>query len=753
MTSVAFDDAFIVKLDVNGQFIWAKQLGGSNYEFGEALGLDGAGNIYTTGYFQGTVDFDPGPAVFNMTSPGTDVFISKLDPGGNFIWAKQFSGSTQVFPNSIVVNASGEMVVVGNFRNTMDIDPGPGVYNITAQDVDVFTVKLNSSGSFQWGFKFGGAALQDHGRCVTMDASGNVFITGNFSNIADFDPGPGVQNFTSIGGYDIYVAKYDAAGALIWVKQIGSTDDDVGYGIYADGTGNVYVTGDFMLTADFNPGPAVYNMVSAGNEDAFVLKLSNCAAVTYSTLNVFSCDPYTLNGQTYSSTGSYTQVLVNTAGCDSILTLNLVIGGSTTNLSATSCDSYTWQGQTFTSSGNYSVILTGADGCDSVLNLALTINYSVTSTINASICDGQSYAGHTLSGTYVDIFTAANGCDSIRTLILAVRPRSFTTISQVICEGQSFAGHNTTGTFIETFTGVNGCDSIRTLNLLVNPRKFTNINATICVGQTYYAGGANQTNPGIYRDTLVSSTGCDSIIATNLTVNPKPNPYLGSDRSICTGSSLSLNPGNFATYLWQDNSTQSIFIASIPGSYWVNVTNNFGCNSTDSMTILSINPVPGNFLKASDSICSYSTLKITPLNNYANYLWSDGSIASSITVPQPGLFWLQVTDLNGCLGKDSIVVYLKDCIKGVFVPTAFTPNNDGKNDVFRALVYGKIVSFKLEVYDRAGQIVFRSTNPLESWNGLYGGTKNSTTVFVWQCYYQLEGSEPGYQKGTVTIIK
>jgi len=191
-------------------FEWAKQLGGVSSDVGSSIAVDAFGNVYTTGYFQGTADFDPGPGAFNLTSAGGgDIFISKLDASGNFVWAKQMGG--------------------------------------TSEDV---------------------------GYSIAVDASGNVFTTGYFEGTADFDPGPGTFNLTSAGNTDIFISKLDASGNFVWAKQLGGTDYDSGVSIALDTSGNVYTTGWFQGTVDFDPGPGTFNLTSAGNSDIFVHKMS-----------------------------------------------------------------------------------------------------------------------------------------------------------------------------------------------------------------------------------------------------------------------------------------------------------------------------------------------------------------------------------------------------------------------------------------------------------------------------------------------
>src|SRR6185369_8285351 len=132
------------------------------------------------------------------------------------------------------------------------------------------------------------------------------------------------------------------------------------------------------------------------------------------------------------------------------------------------------------------------------------------------------------SGTYIDTYTGINDCDSIRTLNLIVKARSFSTLSATICQGENYLGYSSSGIFRDTLVAANGCDSIRTINLLVNPKVVTNLNAAICQGDSYFVVGANQINSGVYKDTLQTHLGCDSVIITNLVVHPKPSPNLGA---------------------------------------------------------------------------------------------------------------------------------------------------------------------------------------------------------------------------------
>jgi gliding motility-associated-like protein len=118
-----------------------------------------------------------------------------------------------------------------------------------------------------------------------------------------------------------------------------------------------------------------------------------------------------------------------------------------------------------------------------------------------------------------------------------------------------------------------------------------------------------------------------------------------------------------------------------------------------------------------------------------------------------GKYWLKVTDIDGCIGSDTISIFPKNCKIGIFFPNAFTPNGDGKNDIFKPIVFGNLQSYKLQIYDRGGQLVFETSNYQQGWNLLANVLQYSSTAFVWQCTYQFEGKEKEYEKGTVLLVR
>lgn len=275
LTSAGGHDIFIQKLDTSGNLLWVKQMGGAFNDIGISITLDVDGNVYTTGSFTGTVDFDPGEGTANLTSAGdSDVFVQKLDSNGNFLWARQMGGSSSDHSASIAVDASGNVYTTGFFSTTADFDPGEGTANLTSAGMyDIFVQKLNTNGDFLWVRQMGGAAY-DYGTSIALDASVNVYTTGSFRATVKFDPAEGAPTLISGGESDVFIQKLDTDGNFIWAKQVRGDGEDMGRSIALDASGNIYVTGFFEGTADFDPGVGAYYLYSVDNTSIFVLKLN-----------------------------------------------------------------------------------------------------------------------------------------------------------------------------------------------------------------------------------------------------------------------------------------------------------------------------------------------------------------------------------------------------------------------------------------------------------------------------------------------
>jgi len=257
-----------------GNYVWAESFGGTNYDNGNDIKVDATGNIYVTGSFKGTSDFDPGAGTTNLTADSTDIFVAKFNSAGGLIWARAMGGAAEDIAYSLAVDAAGNVITTGLFRGTSDFNPGAGTSTLTsAGGLDAFISKLDASGNYLLAKNLGGTS-DDVSYSVALDAAGNIYTTGYFSGTADLDPGAATATVTSLGLNDIFISELDATGNYVMSKVFAGTGNDEGHGIAIDASGNIYTTGMFAQSVDFDPNTAVHTLACvSGNTDVYISKL------------------------------------------------------------------------------------------------------------------------------------------------------------------------------------------------------------------------------------------------------------------------------------------------------------------------------------------------------------------------------------------------------------------------------------------------------------------------------------------------
>lgn len=326
--------AFIQKLDHNGNFIWAKAFliqdtlsGGCE---GKSIDLDSDGNVYCTGYFQGPVDFDPGPGVNIPPSNARGEYIVKLDSSGNFLWIKHTTiveSWGNAFVNAIKIDRNNDIYTTGDGYR-VDLDPGPDTLALIA---GTYVKKLDKNGNLIWAKSYGGPGYHAECLSITTDTFGNVYSTGFFKDSTDLDPSSNTLIYYTYSinssGDGTYLQKLNSNGDLLWAGILqGNFGGSMGQDISVDNIGNVFTAGGYGGTVDFDPGSGVFNQTIPNNKTAsYILKLSQCKVLT--TDYVTACDSLTwMDGITYhQSTQSAYFTLPSSAGCDSIICLSLTI--------------------------------------------------------------------------------------------------------------------------------------------------------------------------------------------------------------------------------------------------------------------------------------------------------------------------------------------------------------------------------------------------------------------------------------------
>ena len=438
-------DIIIAKYDPSGNLLWAHKIGNIGHDYATGMEIDSNDDVYLAGTYQvGNVDFDPGAGTQSLSSPANNfnIFILKLNSSGGFLWVKGLGTVNSDVAYAMTLDSAGNVYVTGKYQGIVDFDSGTGVYNMTSYSggsvASSFLLKLTATGDFVWAKTVADGSNSNYMVSVKVNSSGEIYLGGYFGGTQDYDPGIGIVPLTAVGSLDVFVSKLNNNGDLIWAKQIGSSNADYVNGFELDTDEGVLLAGTYKGTCDFDPGAGTVNLISSGEDDAFVVKwdsggnyewvkslsgtvssnenlgsitlnpagsiyisgnsnsgtinfdgiassvstgalltkigIVSCSPTT-ATINQNTCGDYILNGTTYTTSGTYTQTLTNVAGCDSTITLNLTINQSTTNtITTTACGSYTLNTQTYTSSGTYTQTLTNANNCDSIITINLTIS-------------------------------------------------------------------------------------------------------------------------------------------------------------------------------------------------------------------------------------------------------------------------------------------------------------------------------------------------------------------------------------------
>ena len=436
-------------------------------------------------------------------------------------------------------------------------------------------------------------------------------------------------------------------------------------------------------------------------------------------------------------------------------------------------------GTIVTAAGEYEVILIGISGDDSIVitNLTLLPIYAIV--INDAICDGLTYilpdgSSTSTAGTYVFNLFTTEGCDSIVTVNLSISTSYSTTINTTICDGDTYTlpdGMIVTagGIYTSTFTTIAGCDSIITTNLLLNPTYLTLIDTIVCENEiVLLPDGTTSSIPGIYLFNLTTVGGCDSVISFTLNNYAITAITLDVPSNICIESTpilLTASPagGNFSGSGVTD-ATFNPAAVGVGGPYVITytITDINGCTFSSSASI----NVSQNFANAGNDTTIFDS-GVAELNGNAggNYLWSPASgltcvdCATTFSDSDTTItYTLFSVDANGCVASDDVIVTVIISNENIFIPNTFTPNGDGINDGFTIFGPGIALIKSFMIFDRWGELIFIAQNAaptenISTWDGTYKNETANQGVYAYSAQVQLITGRIIQLKGNVTLIR
>lgn len=683
-------------------FVWAKTFGGPTYDDWRATAIDAAGNVIAVGSFSGTVDFDPGAGVFNLTSTagGDDIFIMKLTSAGNFVWAKKIGISTSEVASDVITDASSNIYVVGSFYGTTDFDPNAGVFNlVSAGNTDCFMMKLNSSGNLVWAKNMGGT-LGDYVTAIDIDnSSSDLYITGTFQGAGDFNPSAATNTLTLYGAQDIFIGRYDVNGNYVWATSMGGSVGDYAGDIKVN-TANtsVFTTGQFSGTgADMSPNCSCGLVNSLGGSDVYIVKLG--AATGGFQANAFlagtssegaqgitldAADNVYISGQFSGACdmdpGPLNNSLGSAGGSDAFITkltsaLNFVftkqIGGLNSqsavelaldpvgNIYTTgSFDDITDFDPSTTQS--YTVQTLGLNSDCYVLKLDYNGNFAWAKTFGSNgIGDYGSDIDLDPQGNVYTIGSFWSTVDFDPSA--AISNSTAVGLTDGYIHKLSCTLPLTTTVALSNYSICAGTASSATINVISPEAGATYSWSVIGAAGVVFSPISGTTTTMNFTGTTsfsvvataTNACGSTSTIVNTITVVALPNvSAIASPTSVCIGSQLTLSGSGATTYTWTGSVTNAVpFTPASSANYTVTGFNTAGCYKTATISVNLINN-PTITANGVSPVCLNSPNTLTATGGIS-YTWMPGSLVGNTIVVQPSVntvYTVTGTGSNGCVG-------------------------------------------------------------------------------------------------------
>ncbi|WP_343745583.1 gliding motility-associated C-terminal domain-containing protein [Chitinophaga sp.] len=508
---------------------------------------------------------------------------------------------------------------------------------------------------------------------------------------------------------------------------------------------------------------------------------------------------YTLpDGRIIKTAGIYTSNLKNKAGCDSIITTTVTINQPyAVDVDTSVCQNTVFKlpdGRLVSISGDYTSKFSTVYGCDSLIHTHLTVLPALQTAETQILCNGKSYTlpdGRVVNtaGIYTSLLRAVGGCDSIITTTILTNQIYNTNVDTGMCKNASIIlpdGRTVTlpGDYTSTLLSQHGCDSIIHTHVVYYPDYQISKEAGICKGDSYLLPDGRSTKvAGVYTSHLQTTRRCDSIITTTLTV--WDTYAVTEDKIHCPGTPYRLpdnktvtQAGTYTSQLRSVHGCDSIITTVLTdapvyrfydtqeickgasvrlqdgtmvtqaGDYTVRYTTWLGCDSLFHTKVKVMYPPMIN-LGADTCLFDNKPIVFSPGAGFDSYLWQDGSTRPTFTAHQPGRY--EVTVKNKC-GSGTSRVTVTECSPELFLPNAFSPNGDGKNDIFRIVNYHGQQLVEFSIYNRWGECIFLTTDPKRGWDGTFHGQLQPVGAYVYHVRYRNMLGQEKLLKGTVTLL-
>jgi gliding motility-associated-like protein len=728
-------DIFLVKYNTNGNYLWGQYFGGFNIDLSGDVIVDNSGNPIITGTYHTSIYIDGNTIV---SQGGNDYFVAKFSPTGNIIWVSDEGSDSDVWGKKLAVDFNNNIYVTGEFSGLLN----HGTASISPQGIfDVYLAKYSSTGNPEWiqavgstgnvdksgdvstdifnniyiclhsdsgtqkakvlkisqdgivldDFSFGNISTYPKG--IKADSSGDIYIVGDFSGIANF--GDGIISAT--GGSDYFLVRFNLNGEFSYKSIGGSPNDDGGNSLMLDYENNVIVAGYNNNNIDFGDG---FQYGSQGNKDILVVK--------------------------YERYFSFGEIIISSIDCnpENMCVQVVVTGGE-------SPFTYEWSGGQSgeyvcgLSTGTHTVSVTDSDDCYISINVNINnpIPPSIDMPATMQICPndptildaGDGFASYDWStgditqtievqtpGLYSVTVSDDNQCTASASTTLSIydEPDLFENKEEFLCPGDDISfdfpgfseylwsnGNTESGIVVSTAGDVwvsvydGNCFYYDTVTIIVYPPPIVDLGGDVelCPGNIAYFSltGFNSylwndgttesvfstTDEGVIYVTVTDNNSCTGIGSAEVIHADSPDVDLGGDQTFCTNEPIEFSAGDVGTnntYLWSNGTTERTILIYATGNYFVTVTNPEGCTSIDNAFISIFPPVEYSiggdveFCEGESFTISATVYGYHSNNDTLYYEWSNGSQDTTLTVFDSGTVSLTLTDSRGCSANQSV---------------------------------------------------------------------------------------------------
>jgi len=777
-------DAFVAKYSPSGGYNWAFLLGNNSVDVGTDIILDNNNNIYISGYSQSSsMDMDPSSSTATATAQGggQNIILASYTSNGQYRWGKLIGNSGNDLGRRIGLFGNS-LYLTGSFSGTVNFNQGssPAANMTSIGNTDIFAARYAlQNGNIQCNFSVGSTAA-DEGMGIAIDDTGYVYITGSFSGSGtDFNPGTGSLTATSNGGTDAFLVKYDWGGSNAGYL-VGDTicNGEQAYLTYVDTSGATNVT------ITYNDGTSNYTK-SVTSGVPFILNPNPSSTTTYTLVSGGG-----LCGS--SSNPSQVAVLVNptpvvSAGPDTGVcnTPSLQLSGSS-SLPGT----YVWSSsQSITNpnslnptvsgtvSGTYRLIATTPAGCSDTDDITVTALPQPVADAGPDmvICPADLIQLHGNGGlTYfwystipilnpnskdpvihgnksgIVYLVASNGttCNDTDEVVITVlpKPSAYAGNDTAVCPHAEIqlkgtvSGAGVTHKWVSR-TPISTPDSLF-------------IKVTINTPDTFYL-------------IAIDSLGCTDTSGIGITILPEPYFRVSPEKpGICTGEMITLRAYGGSSYLWQSDDIVStddrIVVAPLVNTSYKVIIQGSYCGYSDTFHIpVIVNPLPVITVTKSNDIDCRTGFAVLSASGAAQYRWApdeglDNDYVSEVTARPTQNITYTVTGISdsGCEGKASIDLNVKTVDNYLWmIPTAFTPDNNGRNDCYRIKTNIDYLDYKLQINNRWGEAVYQSEDITDCWDGTFKGKNAQMGTYYYFIKINTSSCGSVFKTGDITLIR